>query len=316
MSEAVMQSGGTAAADSGAYGGFWIRSLAYAADMSILTLAAIALAVPFALLGGVGLAAWWVLVTVGPLAYFAWFTASPRQATLGKQLCGLKVEHAASGERLSMLRSIWRELAKLVSAAVFFIGFLIAAFTRRKQGLHDMLAMTVVSRTGPARILIASLVALAGVVIPFVVIPLMFGALIAGFMGMLMGGMLGGAMQEHPSPRPGPMPRMEKTAPRPQPVAPPRVAAPVPIAAPAPASPSLPVSAPAAAAKPVPVTPIAAAPVAAAPVLAPTKPSRAETAVRRDPPVAAVPAGPALRRETPPCVYKPVMTDEEIARCR
>lgn len=312
MSEAVMQSGGAAAADSGAYGGFWIRSLAYAADMSILTLAAIALAVPFALLGGVGLAAWWILATVGPLAYFAWFTASARQATLGKQLCGLRVEHAASGERLSMLRSIWRELAKLLSAAVFFIGFLIAAFTRRKQGLHDMLAMTVVSRTGPARILIASLVALAGIVIPFIVIPLMFGALLAGFMGLLMGGMLGGAMQEHPSPRPGPMPRMERTAPRPQPVAPPRVAAPVPVAAPAPLSPSLPVSAPqAAAATPVPVAPAAAAPLPAA-----AKPPRAEATVRGDPPAAAVPAGPALRRENPPCVYKPVMTDEEIARCR
>lgn len=195
------------------YGGFWIRSLAYAADMSILTLALLLLAAPFVFMGGAGVALYGLLAVIGPVAYFAWLTASSRQTTFGKQLCGLKVEHAGSGERISLLRSIARELAKFVSAAVLFIGFLLAAFTQRKQGLHDSLAATVVVRDGPPRIVLAILVALAGVVIPVIVIPLMFGAAFAGVMMALMSGMMG----ETDIKQTKPVPQMEqKAAPRPQ----------------------------------------------------------------------------------------------------
>ena len=173
------------------YGGFWIRSLAYAADLSILTLVLLALAVPFTFMGGVGIGLFSLLAAIGPIAYFVWFTASERQATFGKQLCGLKVQNAGSGAGITLLRSLGRELAKFVSAAVFFIGFLIVAFTGRKQGLHDVLASTVVARDGQPRIVVAILVALAGVVIPVIVIPLMFAGMFAGLMAMVMGGMMG-----------------------------------------------------------------------------------------------------------------------------
>jgi uncharacterized RDD family membrane protein YckC len=195
------------------YGGFWIRTLAYAADLSILTLALLVLAVPFVFMGSAGMALYSLIAAIGPVAYFAWLTASKRQSTFGKQLCALKVQHAGSAERISLLRSIGRELAKFVSAAVLFIGFLLAAFTQRKQGLHDTLASTVVVRDGPPRIVLATLVALAGVVIPVIVIPLMFAGMFAGLMAMLMGGMMG--EMEVKSAKPAP--RMEqKAAPRPQ----------------------------------------------------------------------------------------------------
>ena len=195
------------------YGGFWIRSLAYAADLSILTLVLLAVAVPFTFMGGAGIAAFSLLAAIGPIAYFVWFTASERQATFGKQLCGLKVQHAGSGVGISLLRSLGRELAKFISAAVLFIGFLIVAFTGRKQGLHDMLASTVVARDGQPRIVVAILVALAGVVIPLIVIPLMFAGMFAGLMAMMMGGMLGEMEMKQTKP----VPHVEqKTAPRPQ----------------------------------------------------------------------------------------------------
>lgn len=209
------------------YGGFWIRSLAYAADLSILTLVLLALAVPFTFMGGAGIGLFSLLAAIGPIAYFVWFTASDRQATFGKQLCGLKVQHAGSGAGITLLRSLGRELAKFVSAAVLFIGFLIVAFTGRKQGLHDVLASTVVARDGQPRIVVAILVALAGVVIPAIVIPLMFAGMFAGLMAMMMGGMLG----EMEVKQTKPVPQIaQKAAPRRQaPAAPsaPAVAAPV-----------------------------------------------------------------------------------------
>jgi uncharacterized RDD family membrane protein YckC len=301
------------------YGGFWIRLLAYAADMSILTLVLLALAVPFTFMGGAGIALYSVIAALGPIAYFVWLTAADRQATFGKQLCGLKVQHLDSGAGISLLRSLGRELGKFVSAAVLFIGFLIVAFTGRKQGLHDMLASTVVARDGQPRIVLAILVALAGVLIPVIVIPLMFAGMFAGLMAMMMGGMMG-EMEVKQSKQ---VPQMEqKAAPRPQAPA-------------APAAPQAATKAPAAEApkraaveqaKPVPVEPAKPAaaelpkPVAtAAPAVTQAPPAPAAQsgpAPRRRDAAPAKPAEAVLRQSKPPCVYKPVMTDEEIANCR
>ena len=424
------------------YGGFWIRVLAYAADMSIVTLALLVLAIPLTFMGGAGTALYGLIAAIGPIAYFAWLTASDRRATFGKQLCGLAVRHAGSGERISLLRSIARELGKIVSAAILMIGFLLVALTGRKQGLHDMLASTEVVREGPPRIGLALAVAIGGAAVPLVVIPLMFGAMFAGLMAMMMGGM----MEEAGSKRSQPVPQMEQKAaarvqaPGAQPAPQAAAAAPTAPAAkpaaaggaddpeavyrkfhqamldadfegmrkwgtkakgdelaaasaverkmmiafiskltptaykvlgteisadgntaivrlsaeqtvkgkietyhgsgtlfkeagqwrvelsswggdqpPAPASKSAvapstsaePVK-PAAAESPKPVA--AAAPVAAP---APGKPApQPRAAAGRSTPVAATPAAPVLLQSKPPCVYKPVMTDEDIARCR
>lgn len=207
----------SATADAGEYGGFWIRTLAYSADVSILIFGLTVIAVPFAFLGGFGMMISGLLAAFGPFAYFVWFTASGRQATFGKQLCGLKVEQADTGERISIPRSLGRELGKYVSAAVFCLGFLIVAFTRRKQGLHDLLATTVVVRAGPARILLALVVTFAGILVPIIVIALMFGAMFAALIGMVTGGMMGamtgGDGMKHMNPA---VPRIEQPAQRPR----------------------------------------------------------------------------------------------------
>jgi len=309
------------AASSGAaddYGGFWIRSLAYSADFSIITIALIVAAVPFAFLGSAAISIFGVIATVAPWAYFVWFAASEQQATYGKQLCGLKIEHAGTGARISLLRSLGRELAKIVSSIVFFVGFLMIGFTSRKQGLHDMLATTVVARTGNSRIVLAIIVTIAGILIPVVVIPLMFGALFASMMMMLMGAMMGGAtMGGEEMKQLKPVPRIEQPARRLEPVAPPRQSpAPKPsITAPATLSTAPPDTKPAAEAppKPQPIAPLA---IESPPAPAPMKPRPA--AQRAEPSTRVAPAAPAMRaREAAtPCVYKPVMTDEDLARCR
>jgi uncharacterized RDD family membrane protein YckC len=335
MAEATLSSGAASSESADEYGGFWIRTLAYSADISIIMLGLIAVAVPFAFLGGTGMSIYGVIAAVGPWAYFVWFAASEQQATYGKQLCGLKIEHAGTGERISLLRSLGRELAKILSGVVFMIGFLIAAFTRRKQGLHDFLATTVVVREGPARILLAVIVTIAGVVIPIIVIPLMFGAMFAALMMMVMGAMMGGAMMGGDEMKQlKPVPRIEQPAQRPQPAAPlPRASAPKP-AVDAAATASIPqpeakpaVAAPATARIPQPEPKRAAEapakPEALASAVARSTPAAPATkpkaAARRSESAAAVaPSAPAIRTgDAPlPCVYKPVMTDADIARCR
>ena len=46
--------------------------------------------------------------------------------------------------RISFPRALGRYLGKVLSAFLLCIGFLMVAWTRRKQGLHDLLANTLV----------------------------------------------------------------------------------------------------------------------------------------------------------------------------
>jgi len=65
-------------------------------------------------------------------------------ATPGKIALGLKVVDAASGAPPSLARLVLRFFAYFVSALPLYLGFLWAAFDRRKQGWHDKIARTIV----------------------------------------------------------------------------------------------------------------------------------------------------------------------------
>jgi uncharacterized RDD family membrane protein YckC len=117
------------------YAGFWRRTAAYFLDSLILFIPAIALAgllekhavlMNLALLVG-----WWL--------YKAGMESSDGQATLGKKAMCIKVANL-DGERISFARASGR----LLSAVLFGIGYIMAAFTKRRQALHDMMASTLV----------------------------------------------------------------------------------------------------------------------------------------------------------------------------
>jgi uncharacterized RDD family membrane protein YckC len=76
-------------------------------------------------------------------AYYAGFHASSSQATLGKMTVGIKVVRS-NGHRITLGRGIGRYFATWLSFLTIGIGFLMAAFTQRKQGLHDMVCDTLV----------------------------------------------------------------------------------------------------------------------------------------------------------------------------
>ena len=77
-----------------------------------------------------------------PLLYFVLLDWSI-QGTPGKRLLGCRVANLA-GQRVGLIRSTCRTLLKPLSAAPLLLGFLLAAFTRRKQALHDLLSGSVV----------------------------------------------------------------------------------------------------------------------------------------------------------------------------
>lgn len=75
--------------------------------------------------------------------YFALFHSSKWQATLGKKILGIKVADAY-GERIRFGRATGRYFAKALLSGILLIGYIIAAFTERKQALHDLIAGTIV----------------------------------------------------------------------------------------------------------------------------------------------------------------------------
>lgn len=77
------------------------------------------------------------------LTYFTILEASAAQATPGKTLLGLRVTDL-SGRRIGFRRSLFRQLVKCAEIASSGITYVIAAFTGRRQALHDMFAGTLV----------------------------------------------------------------------------------------------------------------------------------------------------------------------------
>ena len=133
------------------YGGFWLRFAALIVDAILLAIVNVVLLALFggfnvdpadpAAGAGAGLAN--ALGGLINIAYFTLMEGGPRQATLGKSLLGLKVTDV-DGNPIGYGRALLRNLAKIVSSLILFIGYIMAAFTGRKQALHDMIASTLV----------------------------------------------------------------------------------------------------------------------------------------------------------------------------
>jgi uncharacterized RDD family membrane protein YckC len=150
------------------YGTFWARLVAYVIDSLIIGLPSmIALFAALFFLGGFGImfhqrradpdAVRAMMVTLVPIfllgmlalmiihwLYFAGMESSARQGTIGKSVMSLRVADL-EGKRISFGHATGRFFAKIVSGMIpFLIGYLMAAFTEKKQALHDLIAGTLV----------------------------------------------------------------------------------------------------------------------------------------------------------------------------
>lgn len=93
-----------------------------------------------------GMVAIMVLGTVGIVIswlYFATMESSRWQATLGKRAVGIMVTDI-NGDRITFGRATGRYFASILSGMTLNIGYIMGAFTARKQTLHDILCNTVV----------------------------------------------------------------------------------------------------------------------------------------------------------------------------
>ena len=129
------------------YAGFWRRVAAALLDGLIIG----AVTAPFTVgmnsgyrysttASSVTTVVWWL--------YSALMESSAKQATLGKMALGIRVTDL-DGNRIGFGKATGRHFAKILSALILGIGFLMAAFTEKKQALHDILAGTLVV-LGPA----------------------------------------------------------------------------------------------------------------------------------------------------------------------
>ena len=131
------------------YAGFWLRFAAYFIDAVIFTAV-------FGVLGAMFATGIKNSTAIGndtgvlqlPLIIIAWLyyalmESSSKQATLGKMAVGITVTDL-QGQRISFGRATGRYFAKIISGIILLIGFIMAAFTEKKQALHDMIAGTLV----------------------------------------------------------------------------------------------------------------------------------------------------------------------------
>jgi len=137
------------------YAGFWIRFVAAVIDGLITGFASAAvqaILIPGLALGRPSPAR--AAAFLG-LAYLAAITIACAYeslfvykfgATPGKMVLGLRVVRPDGGP-ISLGRAIGRYFAKMLSAIVLAIGYIMAAFDNQKRGLHDMLADTRVIKT-------------------------------------------------------------------------------------------------------------------------------------------------------------------------
>ena len=131
------------------YAGFWSRVAALIVDSAIVTVIGLVLLIGAAFVGAEAVViANFVFMLV---AFFYWpvLESTERKATVGKQLLGIQVTDA-NGAQLSFVRALLRNLAKILSSLPFGLGFLLAAFTPKKQALHDMITKCLVVRAGPS----------------------------------------------------------------------------------------------------------------------------------------------------------------------
>ena len=77
--------------------------------------------------------------------YWAISESSPWQASIGKRAMDVYVTDL-KGCRISFAQASGRFFGKVISAIILGVGFIMIAFTERKQGLHDLLAGCLVVR--------------------------------------------------------------------------------------------------------------------------------------------------------------------------
>ena len=130
------------------YAGFWRRFAAYLIDYILISVVGgIAFFILTAIADDAGAVIGYILWFILFFVYFAYMESSESQATVGKIALGIQVTDL-QGNRIAFGKALGRNVAKILSSLILYIGFIMAAFTAKKQALHDMIAGTLVVKKG------------------------------------------------------------------------------------------------------------------------------------------------------------------------
>ena len=84
-----------------------------------------------------------ILIPLVNLIYHIIMECGPKQGTYGKQLLQIRVCDM-EGNRLTFAHSAGRNLAKIFSMLTLCVGYVYIFFNKKQQGLHDIIAGTLV----------------------------------------------------------------------------------------------------------------------------------------------------------------------------
>ena len=115
------------------YAGFWQRFLAGIIDSIILIVIEVIL-IFIPIIG-------WILSLFVAWLYFAIQHSSTKQATFGMRALDIKITNENHG-KIGFWRATGNFYLTVISALVVFIGFLMIAFTSKKQGFHNLISRT------------------------------------------------------------------------------------------------------------------------------------------------------------------------------
>jgi len=131
------------------FAGFWKRFVAAVIDFTIILI--IYLLITSLAYGDIdpndmsGFSLFFVhnlLLPLVALTYYTLLECSRLRGSFGKLLLGIQVVDA-KGKQLSFWRAFFRTFSKVGTSLTFGLGFFIAAWTKKKQGLHDFLSGSV-----------------------------------------------------------------------------------------------------------------------------------------------------------------------------
>jgi uncharacterized RDD family membrane protein YckC len=147
------------------YAGFWLRFVAIVIDGILISILQFVIIAPILGAIGIGVSSSSAMDTADPTAmlatvmavfstvgiigqvvqilYFTLMESSKYQATVGKLALGLIVTDI-NGGKLDFVKALIRNVSKIVSTIILLIGYIMAAFTEKKQALHDIIAGTLV----------------------------------------------------------------------------------------------------------------------------------------------------------------------------
>jgi uncharacterized RDD family membrane protein YckC len=123
---------------SGPRAGFWRRFVAFFVDSMILLAGFLVL---YAILDP---AIAYVIYILATFIYFAAMEGGASGQTLGKKLLGIRVIDFRAGGPIGFGRGLLRQIGRILSGFVLYLGYLWMLWDSEKQTWHDKIATTVV----------------------------------------------------------------------------------------------------------------------------------------------------------------------------